>query len=188
MEFMEHGGMEGWTSLRRFCLNKDWQLSDNEYLRFFRHLPSWLVELKLPDDLSSIDVLSRAQLPSKLRRLGLRRYSNIMHSSNEYDKQFLVDLLRRNRSLGFICTNFHKTKLHSPLAEHYLDINEIGRCLIEGEHPIPLSVWSMVLERVNQKLTRRDRRNKFRKLRRRRANAIYYLLHGPAFAARKSLF
>jgi hypothetical protein len=133
----------------------------------------------------------------------------------------------RNRYLGFICSNFHETKLYSPLAEHYLDINESGRCLIEGDHPIPLSVWPIVLERVNQKLTRQrsrwsseiegshsipvsvwsivlERVNQNLTQQRdgwpdddfnededrnlcRRANAIYYLLHGPALAARESL-
>jgi Leucine-rich repeat (LRR) protein len=188
VEFMEQGGMEGWTSMRRFCLSKDWQLSDNEYPRFFRHLPSWLVELQLRDNIDSVDLLSRAQLPPKLRVLLLWSFGRIMNLPNESDKQSLVDLLRRNRYLGFICSDFYRQKLYSPLAEHFLDINESGRCLIEGGGcPIPLSVWSIVLERVNQKLTRRDTQDDEDHKLCRRANVIYCLLHGPAFAARETL-
>jgi hypothetical protein len=111
-------------------------------------------------------------------------FGRIMNLPNESDKQSLVDLLRRNRYLGFICSDFYRQKLYSPLAEHFLDINESGRCLIEGGGcPIPLSVWSIVLERVNQKLTQDDEDHKLC----RRANVIYCLLHGPAFAARETL-
>jgi hypothetical protein len=193
VEFIEQGGMEGWTSLRSLCLSKNEgrpRLSDNEYLRICHHLPSWLVVLQLDDVVDSIDLLSRVELPPRIRSLRLYECFRIFFSSNESDKQSLVDLLRRNRYLGFIGSNFHKSELYSPLAGHYLDINESGRCLIEGGHPIPLSVWSIVLERVNQKLTRRrdlyhaeDEEHKIC----RRANAIYYLLHGPALAARDSL-
>jgi hypothetical protein len=185
VEFIEQGGMEGWTSLRRLCMYAH-SLGDNEYLRIFRHLPSWLVALRLRADIDSIDFLSRVELPSRIRELGVG-----LKSSSESDKQSFVDLLIRNRYLGFICSNFHNQQLYSPLAEHYLDINESGRCLlIEGDHPIPLSVWPIVLERVNRKLTQRDRRINQEKDYRslcRRANAVYYLLHGPALAARESL-
>jgi hypothetical protein len=189
LDFINEGGMEGWTSLRRLSLNgRDWRLGENEYLCMFRHLPSSLVDLELPYDIDSINFFTRARFPPRIRVLGFGPYSHIVNSSNESDKQSLVDLLKRNRYLGFICSDFHNTGLCSPLAEHYLDINESGRCLVEGDHHhIPLSVWSIVLERVNQKLTRREYvKDEDHKICR-RANAIYYLLHGPAFADRESL-
>jgi hypothetical protein len=190
VEFIEQGGIEGWTSLRRLCFNVNWQLSDNEYLRIFRHLPRLLVALELLGAIDYIDLLSRAQLPPRIRVLRLGECYRILMSSSESDKQSIVDLLMRYRYLGFICSDFHEHKLYSPLAEHYLDINESGRCLIEGDHPIPLSVWPIVLERVNKKLTLTERgisEDEDHRRLSRRANAIYYLLHGPALAARKSL-
>jgi hypothetical protein len=205
VEFIEQGGMEGWTSLRMLCLSMNEcrpRLSKNEYLRIFHHLPSWLVDLQLYDDIDSINFFSRIELPSRFRVLEISSCSGIVNSSNQSDKQSVVDLLTRYFYLGFICSNFHNTGLYSPLAEHYLDINESGRGLIEGGgHPIPLLVWPIVLERVNQKLTQRDEPeydeddvvfiDKLvdiveRELHR-RANAIYYILHGPALAAHENL-
>jgi hypothetical protein len=60
--------------------------------------------------------------------------------------------------------------------------------LIEGWHPtVPLSVWSIILERVNQNFTHRhhkndDPRDFLYHNRSTGANAFYYLLHGPAIA------
>ena len=53
------------------------------------------------------------------------------------------------------------------LAEHMLDINRSGRILFRDKQSIPLSVWPVVLGRVNQMFADHPQR---------RANAMFYML------------
>jgi hypothetical protein len=56
---------------------------------------------------------------------------------------------------------------HPLLAEHMLDVNRSGRSLFRGKGSIPLSVWPLVLGRVNQIFSNHSHRQ---------ANAMFYML------------
>jgi hypothetical protein len=116
------------------------------------------------------------QKPSRLRKLSLTA-NPIVENAHEGDRVSLSRILNANRELGFFgleASNFQTSRLYSPCIRHLMDINESGRALFYDE-AIPLSVWPVVFERADKT---------FKNSPSRRADAVFHLLHGPAFASR----
>jgi hypothetical protein len=87
------------------------------------------------------------------------------------DPEVLVAFLNTHLQLEYKCGSSFP-----PQVQYLLDINRCGQILFRGITSIPLSVWCRVLERTNNLLDSKVKRN---------TSALYFFLqNGPAFAAR----
>ena len=90
-------------------------------------------------------------------------------NAKDDDRDAIFHFIRSNPELGRLGSesyyysdelDFAKSSLYTPLTKH-LDLNQSGRILLSGHisrPSIPLSVWPVVLERVNHLFQKNVRR------------------------------
>lgn len=178
-DLIDENVLLGWPMLTKLLLNC--HLNKEMSLKLFdmmHLLPDSLTELKFPEVAGvtqeyADEYFARTNFPASLEMLDIC----LINQASVDTVVALVQRMKHLKSFG------HRSTCHSssPLLQHYLDVNSCGRLLLEGTQcitPIPISVWPIVLARANtvgQCWNGGDSR---------RANIIYYLLHGPALAAR----
>jgi Ran GTPase-activating protein (RanGAP) involved in mRNA processing and transport len=120
---------------------------------------------------SGLELLSSHQIPSRLRRLRLQG-----NPLSDVGAEMLLRILNVHVELGYVdCNRFWIRSGYRSEIQHELDLNRCGRFLLIHSDEVPVSIWSLVLERVNIF---------FQSQKARRANVLFQLLHGPALLQR----
>ena len=170
-------------SLRRLELS-DNGLDHRDLAKLWSLLPKIpnLTNLNLTcNEISTLEVddLDVFDLSTRLRKFSLTA-NPIVEMASKGDREALSRILNANRELGFVgleASNFQASRLHSPSIQHLMDVNESGRFFF-CEKSIPLGEWPSIIERA-QKI--------FKNYPLRKADVIFHLLQGPAFASREDM-
>jgi Leucine-rich repeat (LRR) protein len=149
------------------------------------------------DDFQGLEEMTSPSTRSSLRRLDLSLGNPVVYQPTELDQNRFIRILMKHSNLravdfdplqetadsqGLSITPIEAvgTKLCTPLANYWLDLNTCGRGLLRSKTPV--SLWPVVLARVDR-MFGNDWKTDMR-----RANVLYYLLrNGPdIFASRMS--
>ena len=107
---------------------------------------------------------SKEQHAARLTHMQTHQTINNIANNNGVNAQELEQLLHFHPEV--LLVNESKRLVESPKLRHLMALNSHGRYLMESQN-VPLSIWSLVLERANEK-----------------PSVIYEFLKGPALAAR----
>jgi hypothetical protein len=142
------------------------------------------------DDFQGLEEMTSPSTRSSLRQLDLSLGNPVVYQPTEADQNCFIRILRKHSNLrhvdfdplqetaGSSITPIEAvgTKLCTPLANYWLDLNHCGRGLLltSSKNSIPQSLWPVVLARVNRMFGNNWKTDI------RRASVLYYFLrNGP---------